>query len=154
MPPLLASPAVSEGLKCEQDISLACDSTTSLEMIQDVWTKVDVINTTKSLELVKPFNPDVLLAMRNYPHSWNDSGSTLRPECAQNVALWWVAAVQLMRELGMNVAWVELFNEPKCGPPRSLIRLLERGFLMCVLLEIGLSPVLMLFRSMYTSVVC
>lgn len=109
-------PCSDRGSEGDQDASLTCDYTTNLDVMHNVWSRIDVTNVTKSIEMFRPLNLTVLLAMKQYPYSWNDSSNTLSYDCYQHVALWWVAGVQLMQKLGMNISFVELFNEPKCGP--------------------------------------
>ncbi len=57
----------------------------------------------------------VLVVIKRVPGEWMNGDKSLKTQCESYVGNWWVAAVNRLKAVGVDVQWIELFNEPKCA---------------------------------------
>jgi O-glycosyl hydrolase len=55
----------------------------------------------------------VLVVIKRVPGEWMNGDKSLKTQCEGYVGNWWVAAVNRLKAVGVDVQWIELFNEPK-----------------------------------------
>ncbi len=51
--------------------------------------------------------------IKRVPINWMNADKSLKGECEAYVGAWWSAAVTRFINVGVDVKWIELFNEPK-----------------------------------------
>ncbi len=57
----------------------------------------------------------MLIVIKRVPALWNNTDKSLKTQCERYVGDWWAAAVTRLRNVGVDVKWIELVNEPKCA---------------------------------------